>query len=334
MFGIARETVRLGNAAIATVTQRLLGVNKLGLDGCRTFKVKTFLKLRCCYCYFIRVNGRMHVECKAHPRHKAREPFNTKLLWMKRNAVKSSVESKKVDFKYEIKGDHFLLPLRNVNPQITCPICNGYFVDATTVIECVHTFCRSCLLKHFEEGDNTCPACHIEIHQCYPSQYVIFDRTMQDIVYKLVPGMWEEEQKRRKEFEKMKAAENGEIVNSELHDENTEGEKKPCCEENDDPSTKHKRNQDMVTVCLKPGGGLDPLPRNILRISEYVTVSTLKRYVALVFHNDAKRYSEFDFFCNNELMGRDFTLKFIILTRWRNRQKEMLQLTFKPHVDY
>lgn len=80
MFGIARETVRLGNAAIATVTQRLLGVNKLGLDGCRTFKVKTFLKLRCCYCYFIRVNGRMHVECKAHPRHKAREPFNTKLL--------------------------------------------------------------------------------------------------------------------------------------------------------------------------------------------------------------------------------------------------------------
>uniref|UniRef100_A0A0N4ZU00 39S ribosomal protein L36, mitochondrial n=1 Tax=Parastrongyloides trichosuri TaxID=131310 RepID=A0A0N4ZU00_PARTI len=334
MSTILNRTVQVGSNIIRSCTKNILGINRCTIESCQGFKVKSFLKLRCNYCYYIRVNGRMHVECKASPRHKAREPFNTKLLWMKRNSSKVSPESKRIEFKYEIKGDHFLLPLRNVNPQITCPICNGYFVDATTVIECVHTFCRSCLLKHFEDGDNTCPACHIEIHQCYPSQYVTFDRTMQDIVYKLVPGMWEEEQKRRKEFERKKAIENGEEIAEELNDENVETEKKPCCEENDDPSTKHKRNQDMVTVCLEPGEGLKALPRNILRISEFVTVSTLKRYVALVFYNDAKRYSEFDFFCNNELMGRDFTLKFIILTRWRNRQKEMLQLTFKPHVDY
>uniref|UniRef100_A0A0K0DP44 39S ribosomal protein L36, mitochondrial n=1 Tax=Angiostrongylus cantonensis TaxID=6313 RepID=A0A0K0DP44_ANGCA len=37
--------------------------------------------LRCRNCYFIRVNGRMHVECREHPRHKAREIFNVKLLW-------------------------------------------------------------------------------------------------------------------------------------------------------------------------------------------------------------------------------------------------------------
>jgi len=34
----------------------------------------------------------------------------------------------------------------------TCPLCNGYFVDATTVIDCLHTFCKSCLLKYFDEG--------------------------------------------------------------------------------------------------------------------------------------------------------------------------------------
>uniref|UniRef100_A0AC35FUN4 Large ribosomal subunit protein bL36m n=1 Tax=Panagrolaimus sp. PS1159 TaxID=55785 RepID=A0AC35FUN4_9BILA len=45
------------------------------------FKVKTFLKLRCKYCYFIRIDGRLHVECPAIPRHKAREPFNVKQLW-------------------------------------------------------------------------------------------------------------------------------------------------------------------------------------------------------------------------------------------------------------
>lgn len=40
------------------------------------------------------------------------------------------------------------------------------------------------------------------IHQSHPSHYVAFDRTMQDIVYKLVPGMQAEEMKRREEFEK------------------------------------------------------------------------------------------------------------------------------------
>lgn len=34
----------------------------------------------------------------------------------------------------------------------TCSLCSGYFVDATTVIDCLHTFCKSCLLKYFE-GD-------------------------------------------------------------------------------------------------------------------------------------------------------------------------------------
>lgn len=43
-----------------------------------------------------------------------------------------------------------VLLLRTLNPYITCPICNGYFVDATTVLDCLHTFCKSCLLKHFE----------------------------------------------------------------------------------------------------------------------------------------------------------------------------------------
>lgn len=43
-----------------------------------------------------------------------------------------------------------MLSLSSLNPYITCPICEGYFVDATTVIDCLHTFCKSCLLKHFE----------------------------------------------------------------------------------------------------------------------------------------------------------------------------------------
>lgn len=50
--------------------------------------------------------------------------------------------------------------------------------------------CKSCLVKHLEEN-NTCPACEMVIHQSHPLQYISFDRTMQDIVYKLVPNLQE-----------------------------------------------------------------------------------------------------------------------------------------------
>jgi len=56
----------------------------------------------------------------------------------------------------------------------------------------LQTVCRSCLVKYLEEN-NTCPTCRIVIHQSHPLQYIGHDRTMQDIVYKLVPGLQEGE---------------------------------------------------------------------------------------------------------------------------------------------
>lgn len=104
------------------------------------------------------------------------------------------------------------IKLRSINSHITCEICKGYFIDATTVTECLHTckwevenppsgllqlirpftftVCKSCLVKHLEEN-NTCPTCENVIHQSHPLQYISFDRTMQDIVYKLVPDLLE-----------------------------------------------------------------------------------------------------------------------------------------------
>lgn len=100
------------------------------------------------------------------------------------------------------------IKLKTLNSHITCKICRGYLIDATTVTECLHTckyaisiikqynlmifkcisVCKSCLVKHLEEN-NTCPTCSIVIHQSHPLQYISFDRTMQDIVYKLVPDL-------------------------------------------------------------------------------------------------------------------------------------------------
>ena len=89
--------------------------------------------------------------------------------------------------------------LRDLNDMITCNICHGYLIDATTVTECLHTFCKSCIVKHLEDN-NTCPECDDLIHQSHPLDYVAFDRTLQDLVYKIVPGLEQDEHDRERKF--------------------------------------------------------------------------------------------------------------------------------------
>ncbi|VVA98609.1 unnamed protein product [Arabis nemorensis] len=46
----------------------------------------------------------------------------------------------------------------------TCPICNKFFVDATTIIECIHTFCRKCIRdKITAENLKACPVCQVDL---------------------------------------------------------------------------------------------------------------------------------------------------------------------------
>lgn len=44
-----------------------------------------------------------------------------------------------------------LIKLKTLNCHITCKICRGYLVDATTVTECLHT----CKYKKFKYFFNT-----------------------------------------------------------------------------------------------------------------------------------------------------------------------------------
>ena len=41
---------------------------------------------------------------------------------------------------------------RILNPHLVCTLCMGYYKDACTIIECLHTFCRGCILRHFKES--------------------------------------------------------------------------------------------------------------------------------------------------------------------------------------
>ncbi|XP_072108254.1 polycomb group RING finger protein 3 isoform X3 [Mobula birostris] len=198
------------------------------------------------------------------------------------------------------------IKLWDINAHITCRLCNGYLIDATTVTECLHTFCRSCLVKYLEEN-NTCPTCRIVIHQSHPLQYIGHDRTMQDIVYKLVPGLQEGETKPEDESNKQKMEDKPE----EEHD--------------------YHRNDEQVSICLECNSSkLRGLKRKWIRCSAQATVLHLKKFIAKKLNLTS--FNELDILCNEEILGKDHTLKFVVVTRWRFKKSPLL-LHYRPKMD-
>ncbi|XP_032806743.2 polycomb group RING finger protein 3 isoform X1 [Petromyzon marinus] len=207
------------------------------------------------------------------------------------------------------------LKLRELNAHITCPLCRGYLIDATTVTECLHTFCKSCLVRYLEDH-NTCPTCKIVIHQSHPTQYIGHDRTMQDIVYKLVPGLQEAEMKRQREFYWTRGLEMPGDAKGEVNGEETP-ERKPKAEENgEEDDGDYHRTDEQVSVCLEcHSGKLKTLKRKWIRCSSQATVLHLKKFLAKKLNLPS--FNELDILCNEEILGKDHTLKFVVVTRWR-----------------
>ncbi|KAI8515385.1 histone H2A-K119 monoubiquitination [Branchiostoma belcheri] len=91
------------------------------------------------------------------------------------------------------------LPITELNPHLMCVICGGYFIDATTIIECLHSFCKTCIVKYLDTS-KYCPVCDVQVHKTRPLLNIRADKTLQSLVYKLVPNLFKDEMKRRRDF--------------------------------------------------------------------------------------------------------------------------------------
>uniref|UniRef100_A0A8D0GUR7 Zinc finger protein RFP-like n=1 Tax=Sphenodon punctatus TaxID=8508 RepID=A0A8D0GUR7_SPHPU len=51
-------------------------------------------------------------------------------------------------------------PVRDLQEEVTCPICLDYFADPVT-LDCGHNFCRACITRHWGESvaNVSCPQC-------------------------------------------------------------------------------------------------------------------------------------------------------------------------------
>ncbi|XP_046741342.1 polycomb group protein Psc-like [Diprion similis] len=191
--------------------------------------------------------------------------------------------------------------LRDVNPYLICPLCRGYLVDATTVVECLHSFCRSCILKHLS-AEAHCPTCNHVLNNAKPD--IKADKALQDIVYKLVPGLYHKEMRRRREFYK-KHPEHADSATPEQRGEDVSGRLIFAPEDavslsleylppGADPLTLGPTTNDMDSIhrnMNNNNNNNDNANRRYLQCPALVTIAHLKKFLALKYSVDLTRYT-------------------------------------------
>uniref|UniRef100_A0A672GUK6 Polycomb group RING finger protein 3 n=1 Tax=Salarias fasciatus TaxID=181472 RepID=A0A672GUK6_SALFA len=226
------------------------------------------------------------------------------------------------------------IKLCHINAHITCRLCEGYLIDATTVTECLHTFCRSCLVKYLEEN-NTCPTCRIVIHQSHPLQYIgarsLIENAETKVYFHSFVPSWSilaAEIKKQRDFYQKLGMEvpgdiKGELCNMKTHLDQRNGDaksedtaNKEAGEEKPEEDNDYHRSDEQVSICLECNSSkLRGLKRKWIRCSAQATVLHLKKFIAKKLNLTS--FNELDILCNEEILGKDHTLKFVVVTRWR-----------------
>lgn len=152
---------------------------------------------------------------------------------------------------------------------------------------------------------------------------------MQDIVYKLVPDLQNVEVNREREFYRLR----GLPCPKDIPQNGEEGIDGPKVNADVHAESDYHRQDEQVNVCLECiSSNLKNLKRRFIRCSAQAAIIHLKKFVAKKVLNGMEKYRDIDILCNDELLGKDHTLKFVYVTRWRF-QNPPLRLQYRPRID-
>uniref|UniRef100_A0A3B3R5A6 Polycomb group RING finger protein 1 n=1 Tax=Paramormyrops kingsleyae TaxID=1676925 RepID=A0A3B3R5A6_9TELE len=221
-----------------------------------------------------------------------REPMATAMRL--RNQLQSMYGLDPLRNEEEVK-----VKIKDLNEHIVCILCAGYFIDATTITECLHTFCKSCIVKYLQTS-KYCPMCNIKIHETQPLLNLKLDRVMQDIVYKLVPGLQEREDRRIKEFYQSRGLER-------ITQLSNEGALVKFLVQ-----THFYKNDEQVSLCLE--SDVSPCPQQrFVRCSVRAEVQHLRRVLCRRLRVQKQQVQ---MLFNNECLPDHMTMKQLWLSRW------------------
>lgn len=59
------------------------------------------------------------------------------------------------------RSDQLTFNSKVINEHFQCAICEGYIIDAATISECLHSFCKSCIYTFIKDVESRCPICNL-----------------------------------------------------------------------------------------------------------------------------------------------------------------------------
>ncbi|KAG7402261.1 Polycomb group RING finger protein 5 [Phytophthora boehmeriae] len=90
--------------------------------------------------------------------------------------------------------------LAELTEHLGCALCKGILRDAHTIPDCLHSFCKSCIYRHFlVKGSRLCPKCNMMLSP-RPIATLISDKKLQDVVDRIFPEYKAQEEIDEREF--------------------------------------------------------------------------------------------------------------------------------------
>ncbi|XP_026293812.1 polycomb group protein Psc-like [Frankliniella occidentalis] len=188
-----------------------------------------------------------------------------------------------------------------LNEHLVCTLCKGYLVDATTIVECLHSFCRSCIVQYVQ-AKHSCPRCEAQLDSGDRLKSLKPDKTLQDIIFKLVPNLFHNEMQRRRVYYD---------AHPQYADQTTPEQRGDCLERFYSPD-------DSISVSLeyhdrrKSSGKNSSAdqknlpPKRYLKCPALFTVGLLKKFLRLKF--DLPHNIMIDIFQRRESLADEYTL--------------------------
>ena len=194
-------------------------------------------------------------------------------------------------------------------------LCGGYFRDAHTITECLHTFCKSCLLKSFAAGNTTCPHCAVSLGP-HPANGILFDRTLQALVDKVFTDLEELDRAKEDAFYTRLG-----IKRKPDPDDAPSGHTDAAAS-----NSKAKRNRGAIDVeinfKLSPDCGpalpeslrLATLDKPYLKTCGRLKISQLKKYLSKKLQ--VERPEDIEVLCHGDALGSELSLQVSMFQPW------------------
>mmetsp|Transcript_12414 Transcript_12414/g.22601 ORF Transcript_12414/g.22601 Transcript_12414/m.22601 type:complete len:259 (-) Transcript_12414:44-820(-) len=217
----------------------------------------------------------------------------------------------------------------SINKYLCCSLCNGYFRNPYTITECLHTFCKACLLKDFRRqgsGDKNCPKCQTQV-QIQNETAMMADRSLQELITKIFPNIIREEEIEEAAFYEKRGIKRKPEYEIKEDSKGKESEKKKGEKGEKKKTISNQEDELNFQLLPLPDAASDltlpKLGKPYLRTSGRLKVLQIKKYLNKKI-GEVVPNVDVQLFCQNTLLGNELSLTFLKKTRWRNNDTDLI----------